>query len=92
MAKKDINEKQRVKMAKPSSGGGKKGVAKKSKSVTKDGLVGQIRTHKKGIQEARFGLSQEAQQKGGSRKQMRKQIARAATRLTLLRKQGVVRG
>ena len=70
--------------------GGKKASGASVKKVSKEDLVGQMRKHKKEMQELRFGLSKEAQ-KGGSRKNLRKQAARVAVQLTKLRKSGAVR-
>ena len=71
-------------------GGGDVSKKSKKKVVSKGDLVGQIRKCKQEMQEVRFGLSKEVQQKGGSRRNLRKQVARAATQLTMLRKNGAV--
>lgn len=84
MAKKEDTKKAKSGDAK------KKAVGASVKKVSKEDLVGQMRKHKKEIQEMRFGLSKEAQ-KGGSRKNLRKQAAQAAVQLTKLRKSGAVR-
>lgn len=62
----------------------KKGVKKKE---TKKDLIEGIREHKKQIQKMRFSLSGESRQKEGERRKLRKEIARAATRLTALAKE-----
>ena len=77
---------------KKAKGGGakKKASGASVKKVSKEDLVGQMRKCKKDMQEMRFGLSKEAQ-KSGSRKNLRKQAARAAVQLTKMRKSGAVR-
>ena len=81
-----------------SSGGVKKDavsqhkkVSKVPKAVKKEDLVEQMYVCKKEMQEMRFGLSQKGQQKGVSRRDLRKQLALTAMRLTMLRKNGVLR-
>ena len=68
----------------------RKKVSKVPKVMKKEDLVEQMHKHKKGVQEMRFGFSG-GQQKNGSRKRLRKQIARTATQLTMLRKNGGMR-
>ena len=62
----------------------KEGVKETQK--TKKDLIGDIKKHKKSIQEIRFNLSGGAQQKGKEHKKLRKEIARSATKLTALSK------
>ena len=64
----------------------KKKEPKKSEPSRKD-LIETIRKNKKEIQEMRFGLSKKANQKGGTRKGLRKEVARAATKLTAMQKE-----
>ena len=90
MAKKEDKKIKNEVVGSKRSAGGKKGIPKKDKKVTKGDLVEQIRKHKKGMQEMRFGLSKEVQQKGGSHKNLRKEVARVATRLTVMRKGGAI--
>ena len=60
--------------------------AKETQKTKKD-LIGDIKKHKKSIQEIRFNLSGGAQQKGKEYKKLRREIARSATKLTALSKQ-----
>lgn len=69
----------------------RKKAPKAPKVMKKEDLVAQMHKHKKGVQEMRFGVSGGGQQKGDSHRNLRKQIARAATQLTMLRKNGGVR-
>ena len=69
----------------------RKTASRTSKIVKKEDLVGRMHSHKKEVQEMRFGLSGDGRQKDGSRRNLRKQIARTATQLTTLRKRGGVR-
>lgn len=96
-AKKTDASQQKKATSAPSSGDIKKATASQRKKVSKapkmikkEDLVEQMHKHKKGMQEMRFGFSGE-QQKSGSRRNLRKQIARATTQLTTLRKNGGVR-
>ncbi len=77
--------------AKKATASQRKKASKMPKVMKKEDLVEQMHKHKKGVQEMRFGLSKEGQQKGDSRQNLRKQIARTATQLTALRKNDGVR-
>ncbi|MCY4577045.1 MAG: hypothetical protein OXB96_01245 [Candidatus Kaiserbacteria bacterium] len=90
MAKKDVQVAKKATADRSSDDRSKKGSVAPGKGVRKEDLIQQIRKHKQEIQEMRFGLSKEAQRKGSSRKRLRQQVARAATKLTTLRKSGVV--
>ena len=59
------------------------------KRVSKSELVEQIRKYKQDMREMRFGSTKEMQ-KDGSRRQVRKKLARAATHLTAMRKSGLI--
>ena len=65
---------------------GKKAPVKKKKE-TREELIEKIRNHKEEIQSVRFGVSKKEMQKGGSSKQLRREVARAATKLTAMRKE-----
>lgn len=76
---------------KKATGSQRKKVSRASKAPKKEDLLSQLHKHKKEIQEMRFGMSQKGLQKGVSRRHLRRQIARAATQLTTLRKHGGAR-
>ena len=60
---------------------------KKTKKEVKKDLIGDIKKHKKEIQEMRFSTYKGAQQKSGERKKLRKEVAKAATKLTNMAKE-----